>query len=122
RWSIEVMFKELKQYLHIEKCQSLDFDAQIADTTIRMKQYLILTFKKRFDDYETLGELFRQSKETLQEMVLAERLWLLFLAIVKEIGDVLDIDVTELIEKMIWVEGVENLINKLLITEVKCNK
>lgn len=122
RWSIEVMFKELKQYLHIEKCQSLDFDAQIADTTIRMIQYLILTFKKRFDDYETLGELFRQSKETLQEIVLAERLWLLFLAIVKEIGDVLDIDVTELIEKMIWVEEAENLINKLLITNDKCNK
>ena len=122
RWSIEVMFKELKQYLHIEKCQSLDFDAQIADTTIRMIQYLILTFKKRFDDYETLGELFRQSKETIQETVLAERLWLLFLAIVKEIGDVLDIDVTELIKKMIWVEEAENLINKLLITNDKCNK
>jgi hypothetical protein len=122
RWSIEVMFKELKQYLHIEKCQSLDFDAQIADTTIRMMQYLILTFKKRFESYETLGEVFRHSQEMLQEMVLAERLWLLFLAIVKEIGETLDIDVTELLEKMIWVKETENLINKMLINNDKCNK
>ena len=122
RWSIEVMFKELKQYFHIEKCQSLDFDAQIADTTIRMIQYLILTFKKRFEDYETLGGVFRHSQEMLQEMVLAERLWLLFLAIVKEVGETLDIDVAELIEKMIWFKKTENLINKLLIINDKCNK
>jgi len=122
RWSVEVMFKELKQYLYIEKCQSLDFDAQIADTTIRMIQYLILTFKKRFEYYETLGGVFRHSQEMLQEMVLAERLWLLFLAIVKEIGELLDIDVTELIEKMIWYKETETLINKMLITNDKCNK
>jgi hypothetical protein len=122
RWSIEVMFKELKQYLYIEKCQSLDFDAQIADTTIRLIQYLILTFKKRFECYETLGGVFRHSQEMLQEIVLAERLWLLFLAIVKEIGETLDIDVSELIEKMIWCKETEDLINRFLIINDKCNK
>jgi len=100
----------------------VDFDAQIADTTIRMIQYLILTFKKRFESYETLGEVFRHSQEMLQEMVLAERLWLLFLAIVKEIGETLDIDVTELIEKMIWFKETENLINKMLTNNDKWNK
>ena len=115
RWSIEVMFKELKQYLQIEKCQSLDFDAQIADTTLRLIQYLILTFKKRFECYETIGGVFRHSQEMLQEMVLAERLWLIFLEIVKEIGEILEIDVTELIEKMIWCEKTENLISQFLL-------
>ena len=122
RWSIEVMFKELKQYLHIEKCQSLDFDAQIADTTLRMIQYLILTLKKRFECYETMGELFRQSQDTLRGMVLAERLWLLFLEIVKELGEILEIDVTELISKMIWYKETEDLIYKLLILNKEVNK
>jgi hypothetical protein len=122
RWSIEVMFKELKQYLQIEKCQSLDFDAQIADTTLRLIQYLILTFKKRFECYETLGGVFRHSQELLQEMVLAERLWLLFLEIVKEIGEILEIDVTELIEKIIWCEKTENLISQFLMLNSPGNK
>jgi hypothetical protein len=36
RWSIEVFFKEAKQLLNLGGCQSNDFDAQIADTTISM--------------------------------------------------------------------------------------
>ena len=122
RWSIEVMFKELKQYLHIEKCQSLDFDAQIADITMRMIQYQILTFKKRFESYETLGVLFSQSQNILQEMVLAERLWLLFLEIVRQVGEVFDIDVNELIKKMIWHKETENIIYKLLVPDDTFNK
>lgn len=122
RWSIEVMFKELKQYLHIEKCQSLDFDAQIADITMRMIQYQILTFKKRFESYETLGGLFSQSQNILQEMVLAERLWLIFLEIVRQVGEVFDIDVNELIEKMIWHKETENSIYKLLVPDDTFNK
>ena len=122
RWGIEVMFKELKQYLNIEKCQSQDFDAQIADTTLRMIQYLILSFKKRFESYETLGGVFRHSKQLLQEMVLAERLWFLFLEIIREVGETLEIDVTDLIEKMIWYKKTENIIYKLLSPDEQFDK
>jgi IS4 transposase len=31
RWTIEVIFKELKQYLNFGKCQSNDFDVQVAE-------------------------------------------------------------------------------------------
>jgi len=34
RWSIEVSYKDLKQNLQYGKCQSIDFDAQIADATL----------------------------------------------------------------------------------------
>lgn len=122
RWGIEVMFKELKQYLNIEKCQSQDFDAQIADTTLRMIQYLILSFKKRFESYETLGGVFRHSQQLLQEMVLAERLWLLFLEIIRAVGETLEIDVTDLIEKMIWHKETEKIIYKLLSPDEQFNK
>jgi hypothetical protein len=34
--ALHKFFKECKQYLLLGKCQSLDFDAQIADTTLSM--------------------------------------------------------------------------------------
>jgi len=44
RWSIEVFFKECKQYLNLGKCKSSCFDAQIADTTIIMLQHIMLSY------------------------------------------------------------------------------
>ncbi|PLB86087.1 hypothetical protein C0T31_07220 [Dysgonamonadaceae bacterium] len=41
RRSVEVFFKESKQYLGLGKCQSQDFGAQIAATTLCMLQYKI---------------------------------------------------------------------------------
>jgi len=43
-WSIEVFFKESKQLLGLGKCQSNDFDGQIADTTTTFIQYILLTY------------------------------------------------------------------------------
>lgn len=60
-WSVEVFFKESKQQLGLGKCQAQDFNAQITGTTLGMLQYNLLLFVKRFNDYETLGELFRDS-------------------------------------------------------------
>ena len=55
-------------------------------------------------------------------MVLAERLWLLFLEIIREVGETLEIDVTGLIEKMIWHKKTENMIYKLLAPGEQFNK
>jgi len=60
RWSIEVFFKESKQYLNLGKCQSNDFDAQIADTTISLTQYIILSLyksQKKFLELTVAGRL-----------------------------------------------------------------
>lgn len=66
RWSIEVFFKEAKQFLNLGKSESQDFDAQIADTTISMIQYLFLSVRKRIDKYESIGQLYKETKaETL---------------------------------------------------------
>ncbi|MCD6090474.1 MAG: transposase, partial [Bacteroidales bacterium] len=75
RWSIEVFFKEAKQYLGLGKSQSQDFDAQIATTTICMLQYNLLAVAKRFTDYESLGELFRNTKAETIQLTVAERIW-----------------------------------------------
>ncbi|MDR3252965.1 MAG: transposase [Tannerella sp.] len=52
RWSIEVFFKDAKQLLNLGGCQSGNFDAQIADTTVTMIAYILLAFRYRFDHYE----------------------------------------------------------------------
>lgn len=75
RWCIEVFFKDCKQNLNLSRCQSTDFDAQIAHITICFLQYTVLTLKKRFEDYETFGELFRSLCKQVTEMTLVEKIW-----------------------------------------------
>lgn len=65
RWTIEVFFKEAKQLLGLGRCQSNDFDAQVADVTITMVQHILLTLKYRFEVYESKGALFGQVKENI---------------------------------------------------------
>lgn len=103
RWTIEVMFKELKQHLNFGKCQSNDFDAQIADTTISLVTYTILSLYKRINNYIPLGQIFRQFREILLQTTLAKRLWNLFVTVVTSLIQVLDLnqDIEELIQKVI---------------------
>jgi Transposase DDE domain len=101
RWSIEVFFKECKQHLGLGKCQSQDFDAQIAAITISMLQYNILSVAKRFSDYETLGLLFRSANAEIIELTIAERIWLIIIEIIAELAELLDIDTEMLMEKII---------------------
>lgn len=78
RWTIEVMFRELKQHLQLGKCQSRDFDAQVASVTISMILYIVLSYLRRMNAYETIGGLFEFIKDDLCEKNLAQRLWELF--------------------------------------------
>lgn len=78
RWSIEVFFREAKQHLRMGKCQSRDFDAQIAVLTVTCILYILLSYYRRVNAYETLGELFCVIKDDLCEKNLAQRLWELF--------------------------------------------
>lgn len=77
RWCIEVFFKECKQYLRLGKCESRDFNAQIAATTLCILQYNLLAVVKRFESYESFGVLFRQSKSETLEITVKERIWLI---------------------------------------------
>ncbi len=70
----EVMYRECKQYLGLGRCQSTDFDAQIADCTLALATYTMLTLYKRFGDYETMGALFRQVQGDLMPLTLWQRI------------------------------------------------
>lgn len=67
RWSIEVLFKECKQYLGLQSCQSRDFDAQIADMTLAFITHIILALEYKFSHYETLGSLFHDMQKNMLE-------------------------------------------------------
>jgi hypothetical protein len=74
RWSIEVFFKEAKQLLGLGKSQSVNFDVQVAQTTITMIQYLLISLKYRMEAYETINGLFKDVKQDYIEYKLNERL------------------------------------------------
>ena len=86
RWSIEVFFKEAKQLFRLGKCQSTNFDVQIAQITITMIQYLLTSIRYRMEAYETIGGLFKDLKQDYIENKLNVRI----LAVVKLIIDVLE--------------------------------
>ena len=100
RWSIEVFFKEMKQYLGLQKCQSRDFDAHIAHTTLAMITYLALALKKRVNCHQTLGQLFRGVKSELLELTIAQKIWSWFLTIIKELSDLFDFEPKVLFQKL----------------------
>ena len=78
RWTIEVFFKEAKQHLKLETCQSRDFDAQLAHVTTCYILYIFLAYFRRMNAYESLDGLFEIIKDELMEKNVAERLWELF--------------------------------------------
>ena len=115
RWTIEVFFKESKQLLGLGKCQSNDFDSQIADITITMIQHILLTLKYRFEVYESKGGLFKHVKENIIQHRLDQRLWGLFIELIRIIEVLFDeIDEMEMLEKILKDERAYQLIKKLI--------
>lgn len=100
RWTIEVLFKECKQYLRLGGSQNTDFDGQVADVTITLATHTILSLQKRFSSYETMGELFRETQQHLLELTLWERLVKVFLKMVIQLTTIMNIDMDEMIEKL----------------------
>jgi hypothetical protein len=100
RWSIEVLFKECKQHLRLGKSQNTDFCGQIADATLTMITYTILTLYKRFEAYETLGALFRDTQKEMLEKTLCERIEMVILKILRDLLEILCIDVEETLYRL----------------------
>jgi hypothetical protein len=116
RWSIEVFFKETKQLLNLGGCQSSNFDAQIADTTITMIAYILLAFRFRYDNYESMGALFRaMNAETLRKTI-DIRLWELFIDLVKTICQLIEKDFDDvmclILRKQEMANWVDNMIEE----------
>ena len=119
RWGIEVFFKEAKQYLRLGKCQSNDFDAQIADISIIMITYMMLSLKKRFQEYDTIGGVFRDVQHEMIEDNLAERLFGLFVELVSSILCRFEINPVEFIRIMLEENILSESITDILVKEME---
>mgnify|MGYP000220400293 CR=1 FL=1 len=106
RWTIEVFFKESKQYLGLGKCQSIDFDGQIAATTISCIQYIMLALHKRHNMYESIGGVFEQCRTGLQEAIMSERIWGEILELIR--GVIIEFDLPVELEELL-----KKVINKI---------
>jgi hypothetical protein len=112
RWSIEVFFKEGKQHFKLGKCQSRDFDGQIADTSISIIHYNIFSLAKRLVAYETLGGLFDETQKQSLELTLWQRIWQLLLEVLTLLAEAVEIDPDEFMTHILQMENQEQ--NKLI--------
>lgn len=116
RWTIEVLFKECKQYLRLGSCQNTDFDGQIADATLVLITHTILTLQRRFQAYETMGELFHQEQQKLLELNLWKRILIVLADMLRQLTEILDIDLDQTLEKIFNCEKSSQKILALLTT------
>lgn len=116
RWTTEVMYRECKQYLGLGECQSNDFDAQIADCTLVFVTYIIMSLRKRFGEYETMGILFANMKEELSALTLWNRILPVVEKLLKALCPLLDVEYMETMRKITSSEQKETEILKLLNT------
>ena len=99
--------------LNLGGCQSSNFDAQIADTTITMIAYILLAFRYRYDNYESMGDLFRVMNAEVLQKTIDVRLWELFVDLVqivcqmieKDFDDIMDI-IMRKPEMAQWIENI----------------
>ena len=99
RWNIEVLFYESKQHLELGRCQSTDLNAQIADCTLAFIGYSVISLHKRFTDYETFGELFRDIREGLLELTFIERLLPIIAELLEKIARLFNSTLDDLLER-----------------------
>ena len=114
RWGIEVLFKECKQHLNLGKCQSNDFDAQIAETTLSFILYTMLSFHKRVSSYETLGGLYKELSADMVEATIAQRLWCIFYQLQIIVAEKLGVDPERLFSLMFESEEADTLLRGLI--------
>jgi len=119
RWTIEVFNKEAKGLLNLGGCQSSNFDAQIADTTISMIAYILLSFRYRYEHYESKGALYRSMNAEYLRMTLERRLWGLFLETIQVIAQAWKIDADDLLMTVLTSPEAEQQLERFLGNELK---
>ena len=105
RWTVEVLFKECKQYLRLGKSQNTNFNGQVADTALALMTYTILSLGKRFGSYETIGELFRENKQEMLERTICERIMEVVLTLIMQLLEFMAIDIDETLRLIVGSDG-----------------
>ena len=75
RWTVEVCYKECKQFLGLGKEQGNDFNAQVFSTMASFLRYNVLNFLNEKENGGTIGELFQDLADESATITYARRLW-----------------------------------------------
>ena len=113
RWAIELFFRESKQYLNLGKSKSTCFDTQIADATISLLQYTILSFHQRLTNYSSFDGVFASALEDALQYGIAAELQKMFLLIVEIFSDFAGVDSMEMMGSVLRDENASNKIKFL---------
>jgi len=110
RWSIEVFFKEAKNLLKMGKCQSVDFDAQIANISISFLLYIIMAYYKRILDLNTTETLFEMIKKISTKKP-SQKIWHFFIENIEKIVKELYQEGKTIVKKIKNTNAFKNLSN-----------
>ena len=97
--------------LNINKYQSTDFEEHITWVSLSFISYMLLSLRKRFDDYEVKCEVFGDFKNELLEIMLVEKLWQIIEIHYQEIFAEMGVDCEIFLDKLTENEiGIEKLV------------
>ncbi len=115
RWTIEVFFREAKQHLLFGKSQSQDFDAQIADITLSLIRYILLSYYKRIHYEMSIGGLFKElAQASIEENLLAD-LNAIFMELLTVLTEIAGIDFMTVYESLLQQPELQNSFIRLKI-------
>lgn len=101
RWAIEVFFADGKRTLGLAECSARDFSSQIAHVSLVMIRYNLLASIKRSHDYETIGGLFSNIYQGVQELTVVEKIWSIIVEVVGVIAELTGADEDKLMIQII---------------------
>lgn len=87
RWSIEVMFKDLKQYFGYDQNKNSKYSAMVSDFTIRSALYIFFAHLKMKEMSKSIGQLVLQFYQELKEIALRDFINSIFVLRFKEALD-----------------------------------
>jgi len=120
RWSIEVLFKECKQYFKLGKCQAEYLSEQIADCTIALITHTLVSLENRFSNYETLGGLYTEIDSQIAMMTLWQRILKLIITLMKILATIISEPIIDVVRKVIIRNHSEiKLLFKMIKTELR---
>ena len=102
--------------------QNTDFDGQIADAAITLITHQMLSLQLRFQQYETMGGLFRDVQYQIIRDTLHDRIMQTILEIIENLLEILSIDVDETIRMIMRSDDTnEQVINLLMSVNKQCS-
>jgi hypothetical protein len=92
RWAIEVMFKHSKEKFQLNVKHIRTFESIICFTTLSIARYLMISYMERWNkDYRTIGDLFENVKQEIEELNIIASFEFFFSELLKTLSEKLSI-------------------------------